>query len=140
MSDSDAQIGRPCSVSTRESSADSSRAALQLLGRHRLVQAAPRLVHPPRDRALADLLDDRDLAVRQALQRDEDHGRAHVDRQRVERAEQARVGLAQLGLAAGVAARVDRDGELEARIVERRPRRGARDRGATLSERLTVIR
>jgi hypothetical protein len=75
-------------------------------------------VHAPRDRALADLLDHGHLAVRQALQRHEDHRGAHVDRQRVERAEQARVALPQLGLAAGVAAGVDRDGELEPWVVE----------------------
>src|SRR5207248_5566524 len=54
-----------------------------------------------------------------ALHADEDHRRSQFGRQAVERAKQACIALAQLGLAARRGARVDRDGELETRIVER---------------------
>src|SRR5204863_3483091 len=57
--------------------------------RHRVVEPASRLVHAPRDRALAALLHHRGLAVRETLQRDQHHGRAHLGGQRVERAQEA---------------------------------------------------
>ena len=94
-------------------------AAAHLLGAHRVGQAASGLVDAPRDRALAAFLNHRGLAVRETLKRDEDHARAHLDRQRVEGADQPSVRLAKLRLDGRVVARVDMDRELDAEVVHR---------------------